>query len=94
MTMRPTRYGMCDVWHNVVERSVTASDYNHREAQNVLTSVPADMTRGDGKGTPTVMCTIIAHVTLNVATKLIPQRKQVTTGRAWSMNVFCPPRLP
>jgi type VI secretion system secreted protein VgrG len=26
------------VWHNVVERSVTASDYNHREAQNVLTS--------------------------------------------------------
>ncbi|EKZ5285217.1 type VI secretion system tip protein VgrG [Klebsiella aerogenes] len=38
------------VWHNVVERSVTASDYNHREAQNVLTSVPADMTRGDGEG--------------------------------------------
>lgn len=38
------------VWHNVVERSVTASDYNHREAQNVLTSVPADMTRGHGEG--------------------------------------------
>ncbi|CAI1051729.1 type VI secretion system Vgr family protein [Serratia entomophila] len=38
------------VWHNVVERSVTAGDYNHREAQNVLTSVPADMTRGDGEG--------------------------------------------
>lgn len=38
------------VWHNVVARSVTASDYNHREAQNVLTSVPADMTRGDGEG--------------------------------------------
>lgn len=38
------------VWHNVVERSVTASDYNHREAQNILTSVPADMTRGDGEG--------------------------------------------
>lgn len=38
------------VWHNVVERSVTASDYNHREAQNVLTSMPADMTRGDGEG--------------------------------------------
>ncbi|MHC0026601.1 type VI secretion system Vgr family protein [Enterobacter vonholyi] len=38
------------VRHNVVERSVTASDYNHREAQNVLTSVPADMTRGDGEG--------------------------------------------
>lgn len=38
------------VWHNVVERSVTASDYNHRESQNILTSVPADMTRGDGEG--------------------------------------------
>ncbi|HDS2561286.1 TPA: type VI secretion system tip protein VgrG [Klebsiella aerogenes] len=38
------------VQHNVVARSVTASDYNHREAQNVLMSVPADMTRGDGEG--------------------------------------------
>ena len=38
------------VWHNVVERSVTAGDYNHREAQRILTSVPADMTRGDGDG--------------------------------------------
>lgn len=39
-----------NVRQNVVERSVTASDYNHREAQNVLTSVPADMTRGEGDG--------------------------------------------
>ena len=38
------------VRQNVVVRNVTASDYNHREAQNVLTSVPADMTRGDGDG--------------------------------------------
>lgn len=38
------------VWHKVVESSVTASDYNHREAQNILTSVRADMTRGDGEG--------------------------------------------
>ncbi|MDF7680990.1 type VI secretion system tip protein VgrG [Enterobacteriaceae bacterium ESL0689] len=47
--------GMESVWgvhvlHNVVERSVTADDYNHREAQNILTSVSADMTRGDGEG--------------------------------------------
>lgn len=47
--------GADSVWgvhvrHNVVARSVTASDYNHREAQNILTSVPADMTRGDGEG--------------------------------------------
>ena len=39
-----------NVSHNVAERSVTASDYNHREAQNVLRSVPAEMTRGDGEG--------------------------------------------
>ena len=39
-----------NVRHNVVARSVTASDYNHREAQNILTSVLADMTRGDGEG--------------------------------------------
>jgi len=39
-----------NVRHNVVERSVTANDYNHREAQNILMSVPADMTRGDGEG--------------------------------------------
>ncbi|WP_202304739.1 type VI secretion system Vgr family protein [Dryocola clanedunensis] len=38
------------VRQNVVERSVTANDYNHREAQNILMSVPADMTRGDGDG--------------------------------------------
>ncbi|MEG2564784.1 MAG: type VI secretion system tip protein VgrG [Acinetobacter sp.] len=39
-----------NVRHNVVERSVTANDYNHREAQKVLTSAPADMTRGEGEG--------------------------------------------
>lgn len=39
-----------NVRQNVVERSVIASDYNHREAQNVLTSAPADMTRGEGDG--------------------------------------------
>lgn len=38
-----------NVWHNVVERSVTASDYNHRQAHKVLKSAPADMTRGDGE---------------------------------------------
>ncbi len=42
-------WGM-NVRQNVIERSVTASDYNHREAQNILTTVPADMTRCDGDG--------------------------------------------
>lgn len=47
--------GIDSVWnvkvhHNVVESTVTASDYNHREAQKVLTSAPADMTRGEGEG--------------------------------------------
>ncbi|NDL64186.1 type VI secretion system Vgr family protein [Acerihabitans arboris] len=36
--------------HNVAAASVTAGDYNHREAQNRLDSAPADMTRGDGEG--------------------------------------------
>jgi type VI secretion system secreted protein VgrG len=35
--------------HNVVEAGVIAKDYNHREAQRVLRSVKADMTRGDGE---------------------------------------------
>ncbi|ANS42250.1 hypothetical protein Q5A_008915 [Serratia inhibens PRI-2C] len=47
--------GADSVWgvhvrHNVVESAVTASDYNHREAQKLLTSAPADMTRGEGDG--------------------------------------------
>jgi type VI secretion system secreted protein VgrG len=47
--------GVDSVWdvhvrHNVVESSVTAGDYNHRQAQKILTSAQADMTRGDGDG--------------------------------------------
>ena len=38
------------VWHSVVESTVTAKDYNHREAQKRLTSAPADMTHGKGEG--------------------------------------------
>lgn len=37
-----------NVANNVVEGSVTTKDYNHREAQNLLQSAPADMTRGEG----------------------------------------------
>ncbi len=39
-----------NVQHNVVEASVTTKDYNFREAQKVLQSTRADMTRGDGDG--------------------------------------------
>ncbi|WET16788.1 type VI secretion system tip protein VgrG [Yersinia intermedia] len=39
-----------NVHHNVVEASVTAKDYNYREAQKVLQSTRADMMRGDGEG--------------------------------------------
>ncbi|MEC3903482.1 type VI secretion system tip protein VgrG [Leclercia adecarboxylata] len=39
-----------NVAHNVVEVNVTAKDYNHRDAQSVLQSAPADMTLGDGEG--------------------------------------------
>lgn len=36
------------VQQNVVQASVTAKDYNYREAQKVLQSAKADVTRGDG----------------------------------------------
>ncbi|AVF37537.1 DUF2345 domain-containing protein [Rahnella sikkimica] len=38
------------VQQNVVQASVTAKDYNYREAQKVLQSAKADATRGDGEG--------------------------------------------
>ena len=37
-----------NVEHRVVESRVITNDYNHREAQNILMSVPVDMTRGEG----------------------------------------------
>ncbi|HDW7542234.1 type VI secretion system Vgr family protein [Escherichia coli] len=37
-----------NVTHNVAEASVTTKAYNHREAQYLLQSAPADMTHGDG----------------------------------------------
>lgn len=48
--------GAQSVWglsvrHSVVQASVTTKDYNYREAQKVLQSTRADMTRGDGEGT-------------------------------------------
>lgn len=39
-----------NVQHSVVEASVTTKDYNHREAQKVLQSAKAEMTRGDSEG--------------------------------------------
>lgn len=45
--------GVESVWglslrHQVVERSVTTKDYNHRQANQILQSVETDMTRNDG----------------------------------------------
>ncbi|ELD0625591.1 type VI secretion system tip protein VgrG [Escherichia coli] len=40
-----------NVEHRMVESRVITNDYNHREAQNILMSVPADMTRGEGYDT-------------------------------------------
>lgn len=47
--------GVESVWdlrvrHRVAENSVTAGDYNHREAHKILTPASADMTRGEGDG--------------------------------------------
>ncbi|WP_369071318.1 DUF2345 domain-containing protein [Klebsiella quasipneumoniae] len=38
------------ITHNVVEANVTTRDYNPRDAQSVLQSATADMTRGNGEG--------------------------------------------
>lgn len=48
--------GADSVWnlhvrHHVAESSVTASDYNHRDANKVLVSAPADMSHGEAEGT-------------------------------------------
>ncbi len=45
--------GVESVWglslrHQVVERSVTTKDYNHRQAMQTLQSIETDMTRGNG----------------------------------------------
>ncbi|HHR6028171.1 TPA: DUF2345 domain-containing protein [Providencia alcalifaciens] len=45
--------GVESVWelslrHQVVERSVTTKDYNHRQAMQTLQSIETDMTRGEG----------------------------------------------
>ncbi|MDZ1776424.1 type VI secretion system tip protein VgrG [Klebsiella quasipneumoniae] len=39
-----------NITHNVVEANVTTRDYNPRDAQSVLQSATADMTRGNGEG--------------------------------------------
>ncbi|PLJ43686.1 DUF2345 domain-containing protein [Klebsiella quasipneumoniae] len=39
-----------NITHNVVEANVTTRDYNPRDAQSVLQSPTADMTRGNGEG--------------------------------------------
>ncbi|EMB3080677.1 DUF2345 domain-containing protein [Providencia rettgeri] len=46
--------GVESVWglslrHQVVERSVTTKDYNHRQAMQTLQSIETDMTRGEGE---------------------------------------------
>ena len=39
-----------NIQHSVVQAGVTSKDYNHRQAQQVLQSARADMTRGAGEG--------------------------------------------
>ncbi|HGL6423873.1 TPA: DUF2345 domain-containing protein [Klebsiella quasipneumoniae] len=39
-----------NITHDVVEANVTTRDYNPRDAQSVLQSATADMTRGNGEG--------------------------------------------
>lgn len=48
--------GVESVWgikvkHHVSQASVTSGDYNHRQANSILTSAAADITNGEGEGT-------------------------------------------
>ncbi len=56
-----------NITHNVVEVNVTTRDYNPRDAQSVLQSATADMTREMGKASLTVRYTTISFVTGSVA---------------------------
>ncbi|MEN3752178.1 contractile injection system protein, VgrG/Pvc8 family [Mangrovibacter sp. SLW1] len=76
------------VTQNVAVRSVTTGDYNHREAQRVLLSEPADMTRGDGEGVTWGMSTTTGHGTRRAEIALTRSLKLATSGRAWSTNAF------
>jgi type VI secretion system secreted protein VgrG len=47
--------GMASIWglnvnNQVVAAGVTAADYNHRDANKILSSAPADVTNGEGEG--------------------------------------------
>ncbi len=45
LTAVRNRYGVWSITHNVVEANVTTRDYNPADAQSVLQSATADMTR-------------------------------------------------
>ncbi|MFH7125948.1 type VI secretion system Vgr family protein [Klebsiella pneumoniae] len=66
------------ITHNVVEANVTTRDYNPRDAQSVLQSATADMTREMVKASLTVRYTTISFATGSVAIKSTRRRRPPT----------------
>jgi type VI secretion system secreted protein VgrG len=76
------------ITHNVVEANVTTRDYNPRDAQSVLQSATADMTREMVKASLTVRYTTISFATGSVAIKSTRRRRPPTSMPASTMSVF------
>lgn len=77
-----------NITHNVVEANVTTRDYNPRDAQSVLQSATADMTREMVKASLTVRYTTISFATGSVAIKSTRRRRPPTFMPASTMSVF------
>lgn len=77
-----------NVEHRVVESRVITNDYNHREAQNILMSVPADMTRGEGYDTSYGEVYHYRYAIQKGAIKLTLRRRRLTSGPGSITSVF------
>ena len=77
-----------NITHNVVEANVTTRDYNPRDAQSVLQSATADMTRGNGEG---ITYGEVYHYTLITA---ISTAAWLAPAQVLTVTDSLPPTLP
>lgn len=78
--------GIESVWglslrHQVVEKSVTTKDYNHRQATQILQSVETDMTRGEGE---TINYGNVYHYQARHLTRGDKYQPEVESAHFWS----------
>ncbi|CEJ67499.1 VgrG protein [Citrobacter pasteurii] len=87
--------GIDSVWdiqfqQSTVQASVTAGDYNHRQAQKILFSAQTDMTYGEGDGVTYGDVYHIVHAILKRVIRFHHRLRQGIFGRVWNMNVTSP----